>query len=136
MKLIDLLEETMKMVNVDDLFIIQNNDDLDQVYINKLAEKFKSGKVKEITPVEIAPLTIKLRKDLKKLKEKLSKMESHSEYAQHISDKVFDTPKKFILLDGNHRYLAAKKAKVKQIQASSVPITAEDYVNWVEDGEM
>lgn len=128
MKISELFESEKK-VNIDDLFIFQDNHDADEKHIDRLVTQLKDGK--ELEAVLILPLTAKFKRDLKVLKQKLASEESHKEYAEGIDDEIFTTTKKYILLDGNHRYLAAKKAGLKKISAEVDQMSAEDYVNYI-----
>lgn len=118
-------------VKLSDLFIFQDNADLNQRWIKKLAAEMKAGD--EIEPVLILRLTQKFRKDLKALKKKLSAMPTHAGYADTIDDEIFTTPKKWLLLDGNHRYLAALTAGLVALPAEVEDMSAEDYVDYINE---
>jgi hypothetical protein len=129
MLLQDLFEGQDSSVKLDDLFIFQNNNDADERHIQRLVDKIKAGG--KLEAVLVLPLTAKFKKDLKALKTKLAGTETHAKYAEGIDDELFSTTKKYVLLDGNHRYLAAKQAGLKKLEAEIDAMSAEDYVNYI-----
>lgn len=60
-------------------------------------------------------------------------MSTHAKYAKTIDDELFTTTKKWILLDGNHRYTAALKLNLKTITAEVDNLSAENYVDYIND---
>jgi hypothetical protein len=116
-------------VILSDLFIFQDNSDLDKKWINKLVTKIKNGD--ELEPLMVLKITKDLQKQLKKLKDKLSNMPTHKKYADTIDDELLVTKKKWILLDGNHRFEAAKQAGVTALSAEEENMDAEEYVDYI-----
>lgn len=124
-----LMENEDLEVKLDDLFIFQDNSDLDQRYVKRLITQIKDGE--ELEPVLVLKLTAQFKEQLKALKQKLAAQKSHAKYAEGIDDEIFSTPKKYLLLDGNHRYLAAKEAGLKKLPVEIDQMSAEDYVNYI-----
>lgn len=124
-----LMENEDLEVKLDDLFIFQDNSDLDQRYAKRLVTQIKDGE--ELEPVLVLKLTAQFKEQLKALKQKLAAQKSHAKYAEGIDDEIFSTPKKYLLLDGNHRYLAAKEAGLKKLPVEIDQMSAEDYVNYI-----
>lgn len=124
-----LMENEDLEVKLDDLFIFQDNSDLDQRYVKRLVTQIKDGE--ELEPVLVLKLTAQFKEQLKALKQKLAAQKSHAKYAEGIDDEIFSTPKKYLLLDGNHRYLAAKEAGLKKLPVEIDQMSAEDYVNYI-----
>jgi hypothetical protein len=79
----------------------------------------------------VLKLTAQFKEQLKALKQKLAAQKSHAKYAEGIDDEIFSAPKKYLLLDGNHRYLAAKEAGLKKLPVEIDQMSAEDYVNYI-----
>jgi len=131
MKLCHLFESE-RNVALKDIFTYQDNSDLDQDHIDSVAQDFEAGE--HVEPVLVRELTAKFKQDLKKLKEELSKTTTHKEYAENIDPRIFTTTKKWMLMDGNHRFLAAKKAKKAQIRAEISTISPKDFVNFLHFG--
>lgn len=129
MRVQELFEEQNVQVKLDDLFVFQDNSDADMKHVRRLVDQLKDGE--ELEPVLVLKLTPKFKKELKTLKEKLAGMATHREYSEGIQDEIFTTPKKYLLLDGNHRYLAAKEAGLKKLAAEVDVMSAEDYVNYI-----
>ena len=128
-ELLELLEEQDIEVKLDDLFIFQDNSDASDRHIQRLVSQINDGE--ELEPVLVLKLSPQFKKELKALKTKLATQESHAKYAEGIDDEIFSTTKKYLLLDGNHRYLAAKKAGLKKLPAEVNQMSAEDYVNYI-----
>lgn len=125
-------EVTGRKVKLDDLYIFQDNEDLDQRWIDKLINDYRNGK--EFEPVLIAKITPRFQKGLAALKQKLSRMSTHAAYAETIDSALLTTNKKWILLDGNHRYLAALKLGLPALPAEKEEeMTPEDYVNYINE---
>lgn len=124
-----LMENEDLEVKLDDLFIFQDNSDLDQRYVKRLVTQIKDGE--ELEPVLVLKLTAQFKEQLKALKQKLAAKKSHAKYAEGIDDEIFSTPKKYLLLDGNNRYLAAKEAGLKKLPVEIDQMSAEDYVNYI-----
>ena len=124
-----LMENEDLEVKLDDLFIFQDNSDLDQRYVKRLVTQIKDGE--ELEPVLVLKLTAQSKEQLKALKQKLAAQKSHAKYAEGIDDEIFSAPKKYLLLDGNHRYLAAKEAGLKKLPVEIDQMSAEDYVNYI-----
>lgn len=124
-----LMENEDLEVKLDDLFIFQDNSDLDQRYVKRLVTQIKDGE--ELEPVLVLKLTAQFKEQLKALKQKLAAQKSHAKYAEGIDDEIFSTSKKYLLLDGNHRYLAAKEAGLKKLPVEIDQMSAEDYVNYI-----
>mgnify|MGYP003422296831 CR=1 FL=1 len=124
-----LMENEDLEVKLDDLFIFQDNSDLDQRYVKRLVTQIKDGE--ELEPVLVLKLTAQFKEQLKALKQKLAAQKSHAKYAEGIDDEIFSAPKKYLLLDGNHRYLAAKEAGLKKLPVEIDQMSAEDYVNYI-----
>lgn len=130
MRLQELLMENEDFeVKLDDLFIFQDNSDLDQRHVKRLVTQIKDGE--ELEPALVLKLTAQFKSELKALKQKLAGQKSHAKYAEGIDDEIFSTTKKYLLLDGNHRYLAAKEAGLQKIPAEVDQMSAEDYVNYI-----
>lgn len=130
MKIAELLQENEDLeVNLNDLFIFQDNADADKRHIGRLVTQIKDGD--ELEPVLVLKLTAQFKSELKALKQKLAGQKSHAKYAEGIDDEIFSTTKKYLLLDGNHRYLAAKEAGLQKIPAEVDQMSAEDYVNYI-----
>jgi len=124
-----LMENEDLEVKLDDLFVFQDNSDLDQRHVKRLVTQIKDGE--ELEPVLVLKLTAQFKEQLKALKQKLAAQKSHAKYAEGIDDEIFSTPKKYLLLDGNHRYLAAKEAGLKKLSVEIDQMSAEDYVNYI-----
>lgn len=130
---IKTLNEGVMKVKLDDLYIFQDNSDADKRWINKLVKDIEAKKALE--PLLILKITPRFKKDLKQLKEKLSKMPTHKKYADEIDDDIFTSSKKWILLDGNHRYLAALQAGKKSLTAEEDKMDAEEYVDYINESD-
>jgi hypothetical protein len=133
MKIRELFEDVADMVGIDDLFIYQDNVQADQRHINSLAAEMKGGE--DIEPVLVAALTPKLRKELQRIRTMHDTEPQMASYKGTISDELLSTKKKFILLDGNHRYLAAKKAGIKKLPCEFIT-SADDVVSIMHSGEV
>lgn len=118
-------------VKLSDLFIFQDNKDADAKHVARIIKALENGD--EIEPILVLPITPKLKKDLRALKNKLAGSSTHSKYAEGIDDALFSTTKKYILLDGNHRYLAAQKFGLKNLPAEVDKMSAEDYVDYIHE---
>lgn len=122
-----------KKVALKDLFIFQDNSDLDQKWISKLAKAYKAGQEPE--PVIVAELTPAVLRGLKKIR----KMHDNpnSPYKDNVSEALVMTTKPFILLDGNHRYLAAVKAGLKALPVEgSTKMSAADIATFMYEGHL
>lgn len=129
MILLELFEMQETEVKLSDLYIFQDNEGADPKHIDKLVAQIKDGD--ELEPMLVLPLTAKFKKELQALKQKLASTPTHKKYADGIEDAIFSSTKKYILLDGNHRYLAAVKAKLKKLPAEIDAMSAEDYVDYI-----
>ena len=83
-KLSVLLEDDIKRVKLSDLYIFQDNSDIDMNHVNNLISDYKQGY--KLDDVLICKITDKFKRDLKALKEKLSGMSTHAKYAKTIDD--------------------------------------------------
>lgn len=135
MKLYDLFE-SVNFVKLDDLFIFQDNStNMDTKQIIRLAAEMKNDGLDDIEEILVAKLTPAVIKELRRIKEMHDTDEHFKQYRGTITDELLNTKKKFLLLDGNHRYLAAKRAGITALSYELITSVA-DIVSIMYSGEL
>lgn len=127
-----LFEIASQLIDPSDIFLYQKIDTHDQEYIDGLVSTLQSGK--QLEPIEVAIITDKLKNDVKaKIQQVRAKLTPNPQN-DWIRDelKTFDalvtTKKKYVVMDGHHRVLAALKAKSDKISAHvSKNVSANEF---------
>lgn len=122
-----------KSVALKDLYIFQDNSDADKSWIAKLVKSYKAGAKPE--PVLVAELTPTVRRGLAKIRKLHDN--PNSPYKDLVTEDLIKTPKPYILLDGNHRYLAGLEVGLKTLPVDgSTKWSAADIATFMHDGAL